>query len=834
MPFDSQPTQRARRKREQPSPAKEQADGGAPRTRRNAFLLALTDAFQDCGDPEAGLALAARTLAEHLDASRAGFIRVYPGLQDSVIIQQTNRDPNMPDILGRRGCVKDFGAAATAGLAAGQTLRIADTATNARTAGNPGFRAARVRALMAAPARCHGRLAAVLFVHDHKPRRWRRAEADLLREAAERAWAASERVRTEAALRESQTRLRLATDAAGLGVYRWDIRNDRSDWANVRAPQILGLAPNAEAPNAARFSAQFSHPEDRAAFQTALAQARRGGAFAYLGRFYHRNGDLRWAKFTGQLERGADGAPLYLHGTIEDVTATKEREQRDRFLAELDGELRILDDPDAIVAASAQRLGEHLQADRCAFAEAHADQNSFALAGEYDRTGVCPIGGKNFRMSDFGAEGLRLMRAGQSYVVDDVGTDRRVTANVLPAYAALQMAAVVCVPLHKAGRVVAGVTLHQTQPRRWLPAEIALIETVANRCWEALQRARAVSDLRAREAALREADRRKDEFIAMLAHELRNPLAPVRNGLQILHQCAASEQTAARAHRMAEGQIAHMARLLDDLLDINRLNHGRIELKRQRVWLAPILETAVEVARPRCQAARVALHVTAPAAAVQLDADPTRLAQIIGNLLHNAAKFTQAGGSVWLTVDTVDGDAVIRVRDNGTGIPAGELERVFETFVQLDGASDRARGGLGLGLSVVKQLVDLHGGQTQAHSAGPGQGSEFVVRLPTCQGAPALGSPRKTSPAVAAHRRILVVDDNHAAADSLVVLLELGGHEVHCAYDGAAGVAAAERLRPEVVLLDIAMPEVDGLEACRRIRAAPWGRDMFVIALTGW
>jgi len=337
---------------------------------------------------------------------------------------------------------------------------------------------------------------------------------------------------------------------------------------------------------------------------------------------------------------------------------------------------------------------------------------------------------------------------------------------------------------------------------------------------------------------LSEANRRKDEFLAILAHELRNPLAPIRNGLQIIRLAGDNKAAAEQARTMMEEQLAHMVRLIDDLLDISRITRGKIELRKKRVELAAVIQSAVESSRPLIEASGHELTVTLPPEPIFLEADLTRLAQVFSNLLNNAAKYTDRGGRIRLTALEQESDVVIKVQDTGIGIPADMLSKVFEMFMQVDRSLERTQGGLGIGLTLVKRLVDMHGGSSEARSDGPGKGSEVVVRLPIMVAPPA----QKPQPCngcreqanAASTRRILVVDDSPELARSFDTLLRLMGHESRVAYDGLEAVEAAQAFRPDLVLMDIGMPRVDGYEAARRMREQPWGKDMVLVAMTGW
>jgi signal transduction histidine kinase len=396
-----------------------------------------------------------------------------------------------------------------------------------------------------------------------------------------------------------------------------------------------------------------------------------------------------------------------------------------------------------------------------------------------------------------------------------------------PLAAAVVVVAFAMVLAAVAWRILARLQAYQVQRER-LMADLEA--RVAERTREL---ALANQQLHDSEARLREADRRKDEFLATLAHELRNPLAPIRTGLEILKTDGLSGAAAARAHEVIGRQMRHLVRLIDDLLDVSRITANRLDLRLEHVSVSDVLHQSVETTRADLDRAGHRLTLQLPAAPAYVLGDPTRLTQIVSNLLQNACKYTPRGGRVALTAAAVDAQVEITVGDNGIGIASSDLPRLFEKFSRVSPGLERG-GGLGLGLALVRGLVSLHGGEVDVHSAGAGQGSEFVVRLPRVD--PPTDAPSAIEPAVmaGAPKRVLVVDDNVDNADSLALYLRQRGHLVDTAYDGDAACEAAGRFRPDVVLLDIGLPKVSGHDVCRYIRRQPWGATTQIIAQTGW
>ena len=514
------------------------------------------------------------------------------------------------------------------------------------------------------------RLGAVVSMHDMTAQQ----EAQAARETA-----ASEQIRREEAeaaaalVRDGQERVRLATDAARLGIWAWHEEGDRLCWDNDRLYALFGVEDGQAPAQARQFIEEFVHADDRESFEQAMAfTACIGTRLHFEGRFTRRSdGRQRWMELTGVLHSDDRGAPRRILGTAADITERK-----------------------------------------------HAEQDLKRLATE-----------------------------------------------------------------------------------------------------------------------LAETDRRKTEFLATLAHELRNPLAPISNGLQMLRMAGDNPEAQQKARAMMERQLRHMVHLVDDLLDIARISSNKVELRLERLQLQSVLASAVETSTPLMVAAGHTLEVSVPDEPMEVTGDATRLAQVVSNLLNNAAKYTPHGGTIVLQARREGGQAVVSVADTGVGIAQEALGNVFEMFTQVGRNRDRSQGGLGIGLALVTRLVELHGGTVTAASGGVGAGSTFTVRLPLSAAViePLAAKPvAEPAQAAAGALRVLVVDDNVDAADSLASLLELEGHDTRVAHDGDNALSSAHEFRPDIVFLDIGMPGKDGYQVARELRSQPDTRNAVIVALTGW
>ncbi len=428
-----------------------------------------------------------------------------------------------------------------------------------------------------------------------------------------------------------------------------------------------------------------------------------------------------------------------------------------------------------------------------------------------------------------------VLRTGQARLVEEMTPElrERITCDPdrLATLRAMKLRSWIIAPLVAHGQAFGALTFAISEsPRRYNRDDLALALDLTRRAAVAIENAKLLR-------ALRESDQAKDVFMATLAHELRNPLAPIWNGLSIIQRVPRDRQRVAQVAGMIERQVGQLTRLVDDLLDISRIGAGKIDLKKEPASLVCIINAAVEMSRPQIEAAHHQLSLSFPDESVEILADPARMAQVFANLLINAAKYTRRGGSITVRAETQPTQVVVRVRDNGTGIAPDMLGRVFGLYAQASHPDERRQGGLGIGLSLVEGLVRLHGGTVEVRSPGLDQGSEFIVALPRLEPSdrPAVAEmPTECAVAGGAARRILVVDDNLDAAGSVADLLALYGNEVDVAHDGTGAVEHTCSFRPDVVLLDIGLPDISGYEAARRIRKLAGVRQPTLIALTGW
>jgi PAS domain S-box-containing protein len=646
----------------------------------------------------------------------------------------------------------------------------------------------------------------------------------------------SEQKVAEAKLRESEQRFRQLADAMPQIV--WTVGPDGAvDYQNRRWSEFTGLPESLGNDG----WAQILHPDDaQAAGERWAASLRSGDLFEMDVRLLDRRRQTYcWHLIRTVSVRDEAGKVARWFGTSTDIHEQKKAEESSRYLAEASAALASVVDYESTLQKVAN-LAVPYFADWSAvdvmngdgtlrrLAVAHREADKIRLAHElmqqYPPDPEAPSG-------IFG-----VLRTGKPEIVREITEEMLMQGakdeRHLRLVRSLGLKSYICVPLIVSGGPLGVLTFATAESgRTYTDADLALASDLARRAGVAIENVRLYQ-------ALREADRRKDEFLATLAHELRNPLAPIRNSLQILKMPRVDAATVERYRDMMERQVHHLVRLVDDLLDVSRVMRGKIELRKERIEVAAVVARAVETVQPLMDSQGHELSVGIPTESLPLDADPVRLAQVVGNLLTNAAKYTEPNGRIWLSAERVGDEAVLRVRDNGIGIALDVLPRVFELFVQVDHASTRSQGGLGIGLTLVKNLCAMHNGSVEARSAGLGKGSEFIVRLPiSARGLDQdqdLEIGRQAQPASLSGRRLLIVDDNQDAANSLALLFSLQGHEARVAFSGPAALEIAKDYAPDVVFLDIGMPGMDGYEVARRMRQQPGLERVVLAALTGW
>jgi PAS domain S-box-containing protein len=586
----------------------------------------------------------------------------------------------------------------------------------------------------------------------------------------------------EAALSASEVRFRTIFNQAAVGIAVTDLTG-RFIQANQKFVQVFGYSMEELQQ---RTFLNLTHPSDLPAAQDSLRRlvSQDSADLVLEKRCIRKDGATIWSLSTITLVKDLAGHPQHLIGIVEDITERKLAEEAQARLVSV-----ITSSDDAII--------------------------SMTLDGV-----LLSWNGGAERMYGYTADEM-------------IG---RTTRALIPADRLGEEPAIL-ERIRRGERIEHYETIRKRKDGEALNVSIAVspIEDSRGRLIGASKITRDITQSKRIEDELRETDRRKDEFLATLAHELRNPLAPIRQAALISESEAATEAQKRWSHGVISRQVQHMSLLLDDLLDISRITRGTLDLRLEDTELADILEAAVETARPIIDAKRHTFTIEAPDESVQFMADPLRLAQILSNLLTNAAKYTDPEGQIQLRVACDRQDICFVVKDSGIGIPAEALKNIFEMFSQVKSAQDRSEGGLGIGLSLTKGLVDLHGGTIEARSGGPGLGSEFIVHLPRrklkLNEAPVTPSTNRERPV---SRRILLADDNRDAAESLAMLLEMDGHDVHVVHDGHAAMSAFAAFRPEIALIDIGMPGLNGYEVARLIRKDALGQSLTLVALTGW
>ncbi len=602
-----------------------------------------------------------------------------------------------------------------------------------------------------------------------------------------------ERRLLEDALRTAQIRFELAAKASGIGIFDWTVTTNELFWT-PQALSIFGVEADSFQHMYEDWRAR-AHPDDVGEVGRLFNEAFQVKARTVQtkSRFYRPTGELRWAETVGEVIYNEEGQPIRVIGTVQDITDSLVAQEQ--------------------VLSDRRRLELALEAGELGFWDWHIPSGTVQFGGQW----ASMLGYTLDEIEPNVSAWERLVHPDDKPVIFEVLSKH--LEGKTPVYETEHRL------LAKNGSWIWVLDRGRVVERDEHGAAIRAIGIHSN-----------ITQKRNVQEALREADKRKDEFLATLAHELRNPLAPIRTGLAIINKNPASPQ-AAKAREMMERQLSHMVRLVDDLLDVSRITSGRLTLKRETVSVQSVIETAVEASKPYMDAAGHTLAVKGVDERVKIYCDPTRVAQTISNILNNAAKYTPDGGHIALRAHTENSFLEIEVRDNGLGIPPDMLDHVFDLFGQVNRTLDRAQGGLGIGLALVKSLVHLHGGEVWVESSGVGRGSAFTIKLPLNIPAVQLPQGRSHLDKAAAHmneKRVLIVDDNVDGATSLSMFAELLGHKTEVAHNGPEALEKVQSFRPDVVFLDIGLPGMSGFEVAKLLRSTPQALHAKLVALTGW
>ncbi|MCO6430289.1 MAG: PAS domain S-box protein [Deltaproteobacteria bacterium] len=639
--------------------------------------------------------------------------------------------------------------------------------------------------------------------------------------------------RREQELRESAHLFKSLSSNAPVGIFQTDAQG-HCIFVNGRWSEMTGLAMEAAVGPG---WAKALHPEDRDRIQREWYKATcEGREYKDEYRFLSPEGKVVWVSGSAISLRDANGNITGYIGTNTDITALKTAQKdlqqaKDTVstLLRITTRLNSTLDLDALLDILIQEAINLVGAE--SGASGLKTPNGMVCKKYFGITGALPF--QYCWPPMHGLPGWILVNK-VPYLTNNAPEDKQIVHELCLQF---RLRSALSTPIITArGEVVGFFEVHNKKDGGFTAADQEMLLAVSQAAAIAIQNALAYRSLQQAQESLQEVDRRKDEFLATLAHELRNPLAPLRNGLQLLKLAGCDPHTAAKAHEIMERQLSQMVRLIDDLLDVSRISRGKLQLQKSRIVLKDVVDSAVETCSSAIEAANHHLEVIIPDEPVYLDADPVRLSQALGNLLSNACKYTGTRGRIELSAYVSGREVIISVQDNGVGIPPAMLTRVFDMFTQVDRSLERTHGGLGIGLSIVKRIVETHGGRVEARSEGAGKGSEFLIHLPIALPRPIEGSSnvQEKLESVAPHLRILVADDNLDSADSLAMRLRLMGHEVRVAYDGQQAIDLAAAYHPDLLLLDIGMPKLNGYDAARLLRKQPWGRLVVLAALTGW
>jgi PAS domain S-box-containing protein len=763
----------------------------------------------------------------------------------------------VPPSLQGQYRISDYPLVAVQAMRSGQVLLAQDTKTDLRSASTyeAAYAPIGVRAHIIVPMLHDGQWVSNLVVATDTPRAWQEREVRLLEVVAERVWLAVEKVRLNASLHAREAALALALQAGQAGTFEWNIRDDVNIWS-PEMEALYGLPVGSFEGTYAAWASRVV-PEDVAVVASGIqaALAAHQHEHTYEFRAVLPDGRQRWLTGRARFDYNADGSPLRMRGINVDIHERKQAELHTQFLLDLDAQLNQRDDPSTIEQTMLERLGVYLDLGGCYLG--HIDGEQVAIRHEWRRGGPSALA--TYQLADYlSPEAIAQFRASVPMIVADVTTDAR-TAPGAAGFLALGIRALVTTPVVHQGRWVGTLNIVSSQPRAWRADEIQLLRDIVARVWPLLEQARALQALRVSEERLQvlyaeeqaaraqaeEASRLKDEFLATVSHELRTPLTAILGYAHLLRSRKRDEAYVARTVQKIVDSAQAQVQLTEDILDVARVVSGKLRLEMQPTELSSVIDAAVDAVRPALDAKATHLTVALEPMTAPILGDASRLQQVVWNLLSNAVKFTPPQGSVTVRWQRLGATGRLTVSDTGQGIDPAFLPYVWERFRQADSSSTRAHGGLGLGLSIVRHLVELHGGTVRAYSTGLGHGATFVVELPLIgQGQANAPLDATFAPSADGHicppelagLRVLVVDDQPALVALLHEVLAPCVAEVRTCSNATDALATLRAWRPDLLISDIAMPHQDGYWLIDAVRALPAeeGGTIPAIALTAY
>jgi PAS domain S-box-containing protein len=801
------------------------------------FLAEIGDDFARLSNADDIMRVVGEKIYHHLDAARLSFLNINKTADELTGVYDIH-DPDLID------CHLDYrmgdliSDACREQLQSGQAIAIDDIETDPRTAGYAeAYRPYAVRAQLLAPHLSDGRWKFLLCVQHRRPYHWRADEIELMHELTARIYLRLERARAENALRESEQEFRAIFESSSVGKAQADAVTRHLLKVNRKFREIT-LYSHEEL--IGKDFEELVHPLDRERSSVEFNRMMRGEIpqFDTEKRLLRKDGSSIWVHVNATLLRDSQGKPLRTIAMIQDISARKHAEEL--LETELADMLRLQETSSRMITEGKidALLNEILNA---AIAVTRADKGTLQLLNmETNQLEILASRGFSRQFLDFfssvdsetNSVCAVALQARERVIMPDLQTDKIGRhSETATALCNADVRAVQATPfISRSGQLLGMLSTHWREPHTPAERELRLLDLLARQAADLIERHQG-------EAELKKANRRKDEFLAMLGHELRNPLAPIVTALHLMR--LKNDKTTERERNVIERQVNHLIRLVDDLLDVSRITSGKVQLKKQWIELSNIVNRAIETVSPLLEQRKHSLQLEVPSTGCEIYVDAERMAQVVSNLLTNAAKYTETDGKISIRAQQNKEWIELAVSDTGMGINSQLLPQVFDLFTQGSQPLDRSQGGLGLGLTIVRSLVTMHGGTVEAHSAGQGKGSKFTIRLPFDANArprKAKTPARRAAQTPAGHdkRYILIVDDNEDAADTLKISLEAAGHVVHVAHDGPSALKLAGEIAPDVAVLDIGLPVMDGYELARQLRTQQGLTQLPLIAISGY